>query len=86
MINRATLVASARARPPEKTYLTLVVAGAPAEWIEGDKLYRIITRHARRRINEDDPSLYGSRLLGHEGTWGQMVVIELRTLSAGGEA
>ncbi len=55
----------------------LIGPGAPDQWVAHGKRYTIVRRGRRRRIDEDDPSVYGEHLLGHEGEWAQEVEVEV---------
>jgi hypothetical protein len=46
-------------------------------WYENDELHTVISRKPGRVITSDDPSL-GREFLGHEGSHGEDLVIEVR--------
>jgi hypothetical protein len=73
----ATIVAL-RSCPVARTETKFLPGRVPVEWLQRGALYTVVKR-APRRISEDDPSIYGSHLLGHEGETGSLVTVEIRT-------
>ena len=55
----------------------LVAAGTPAQFTIGRSFYRIVSRKLGGWITEDDPSIHGSHLLGHEGEPAEIVTVEI---------
>lgn len=66
-----------RSRPVARVE-TKLVWYFPDEHLQGGALYTVIQREPHT-ITGDDPSIYGSYLLGHEGERGEIVTVEVRT-------
>jgi hypothetical protein len=77
---RTAVIEDLRTFPILRTETRLLVIGSPNEYLDGDTLYTVVHRGAARRITEDDPSVYGSHLLGHEGELAEMITLEVRCL------
>jgi hypothetical protein len=76
--SRAALKNDLRNLSPVRTEEMFVSVGFPDEWVQKNALYTVVGRGKIRRITEDDPSVEGSHLLGHEGEMGQIVTVEIR--------
>ncbi len=76
--DRAAVVETLKSMPVIATASRLVVLGSARSFTEDGLLYTVVARQYTKQINEDDPSLYGSHLLGHEGEMAEMVTLEVR--------
>ncbi|MEW5423972.1 hypothetical protein [Amorphus sp. 3PC139-8] len=68
-----------RKAPTSRTYNTIIPSSYSPEWLRGDALHVVVERKDCI-ISDDDPSVYGSHLLGHEGSAGWRVKVEVHTL------
>jgi hypothetical protein len=67
-----------RALPVTRTTKLLVMNSGVREWVSNGRLFTVIGKPRPHRIDEDDPSIYGHQLLGHEGERAWMVTVEIR--------
>ena len=67
-----------RTKSVSHTEKRLVPIGTPHETLSKSKLYTVVNREPHGIISEDDPSIYGSHLLGHEGEHGEVVTFDVR--------
>ena len=74
----AAEMAGLRTKQASHTEKRLVPIGTPHETVSKRKLYTVVNREPHGIISEDDPSIYGSHLLGHEGERGEMVTFDVR--------
>lgn len=65
-----------RALPVWRT-IKMITQSRTGEWVNQGMLYTIITAQPHT-IDEDDPSIYGEQLLGHEGRRAWLARVEIR--------